>query len=366
MKIALMLRNLHEKGGIKVYTINLIEQFLKLDEEDEFLFIYNNKKFLGSYANYPHVKEIAVEAPSKLIWDQIVIPRIIKKEKADLVFNPKLSIPIFTKARKVLMIHGAEQFAVKSAFKWYDRIYVQIMMPLYARAADKVLTTTRLGIEDLSKYLHLPKEKFIFVHEGVHERFRVLSNPELQRVKEKYNLPDRFIFFIGGLTPLKNFRRVVEAFDLLNESINVKLVVVGFKRFKFEKAMKVAQRPEEKDKIIFPGFVPDEDLPAFYNLAELLIFPSLYEGFGLPVLEAFACGCPVVTTKTGCTKEVTGDAALLADPYNANDIAEKMKKILLEPSVKKELVQKGFERVKNFSWEKTAKCTLKLFKELVQ
>ncbi len=366
MKIALMLRNLHEKGGIKVYTVNLIEQFLKLDKEDEFLFIYNDKNLLGRYANYPHVKEIAVEAPSKLIWDQIVVPKIIKKEKADLVFNPKLSIPIFTKAHKVLMIHGAEQFAVKSAFKWYDRIYVQIMMPLYARAADKVLTTTKLGIKDLSKYLKLPEEKFMFAYEGVHERFKVLDDKELKRVKEKYNLPDRFILFVGGLTPLKNFKRVVQAFDLLTETIQEKLVVVGFKRFKFDAAMKVAQRPEEKDKIIFPGFIPDEDLPAFYNLAELLIFPSLYEGFGLPVLEAFACGCPVVTTKTGCTREVTGDAALLVDPYDIKDIAEKMKTVLLDTSVKNELVQKGFERVKQFSWEKTARETLKLFKEVIK
>ena len=365
MKIGLMIRNLGEMGGINVYTVNLIENLLKIDKSDKFIFIYNDKNLIGRYSRYKNVKEIAVESRFKLYWDQILVPKIIKKENIDIIFNPKLSIPLFTKAHKVLMIHGAEQFAVKSAFKWYDRIYVQIMMPLYAKFADEVLTTTKTGIDDLSGYLKIPKVKFAFAYEGVHERFKVLNNNLLNEVKKRYNLPDKFILFIGGLTPLKNFGRVVQAFDIINQKHDYKLVVIGFNRFKFENELKVAEGLKEKNKIIFPGFIPDEDLPAFYNLAHLLIFPSLYEGFGLPVLEAMACGCPIVTTKTGCTKEVTDKAALLADPYNIQDIAEQIEKLIIDKELRDQLIKSGFERVKNFSWEKCATETLEILRKTV-
>ena len=364
MKIGFMVRNLHEKGGINVYTTNLIENILKQNITDEFIVIYNDEKFLGKYSSYTKVKEYFIKSKSKIVWDQIKVPKILKKEKVDIIFNPKLSIPLFTRAKKVLMIHGAEQFAVSSAFPLYDRIYVQIFMRLYALFADKILTTTKLGIEDLSKYLHLPKNKFVYVYEGVHKRFKIINKDELNEIKSKYQLPKKFILFISGLTPLKNFGRVMRSFDILAEKYEYNLVVTGFKKFKFEEDLKQIEEIKHKDKIKFCGFIPDEDLPAFYNLANLFIFPSLYEGFGLPVLEAFACGCPVVTTKTGCTKEVADEAAILADPYNIKEIAEKMELVLTDSKLREELIKKGFERVKHFSWEKCAAETIKVFHSL--
>ena len=357
-----MVRNLNEKGGINVYTVNLIENILKQFREDEFVIIYNDEKFLGKYSSYSNVKEFCVKSKFKMVWDQIKVPRILKRENVEVIFNPKLSIPLFTKAKKVLMIHGAEQFAVRSAFPWHDRIYVQIFMPLYSLFADKILTATKCGVEDLTGYFHfINKKKFTYVHEGVHERFRILEQDKLNEVKIKYNLPDKYILFISGLTPLKNFGRAMHAFDVLAEKYDYSLIVTGFRKFKFVEDMEQIEKVKHKEKIKFCGFVPDEDLPAFYNLASLYLFPSLYEGFGLPVLEAFACGCPVVTTKTGCTKEVTGNAALLADPYDINDIAEKMESILTDINLREDLISKGFERVKQFSWKKSATETMKIF-----
>ncbi len=360
-----MVRNLNERGGIKNYTQSIIENILKLNTGDEFVIIYNDEKFLGQYSSYSNVKEVVVKANNKLIWDQIKVPRILKKEKVDLIYNPKLSIPLFTKAKKVLMIHGAEQFAVSSAFPWYDRIYVRIFMPLYGFFADKIITTTKLGVEDLAKYLFfIKKSKFTYVYEGISKRFKVIQKAEADKIKAKNDLPDKFILFIGGLTPLKNFSRAMRAFDILADEFEYHLVVVGFKKFKYVNDLEEIKKIRNKDKIKFCGFIPDEELPAFYNLADLYLFPSLYEGFGLPVLEAFASGCPVVTSKTGCTKEVTGDAAVLVDPYNIEDIAEKMKLVLTNSKLRDELIRKGFERVKNFSWEKTALETIKIFNSL--
>jgi len=364
MKIAFMIRNMDERGGINVYTLNLIENILMLDNETKFLLVYNHQKFLGHFSKYENVREIAMRSPSKLVWDQILIPYILWKKKVDVVFNPKLSIPILSNAKKVLMIHGAEQFAVKKAFKWYDRLYYQIAMPLYGRFSDKILTTTKLGINDLSRYIGIVKSKFTFVHEGVHKRFKILDQEKNEAVKIKYDLPDRFILFVGGLTPLKNFGRAAKAFDILSEKYGHSMVVTGFKKFKFKSDMLIAQNVKNVERIKFCGFIPDEDLPAFYNLADVFVFPSLYEGFGLPVLEAMACGCPVVTSSVGCTKEVTGNAALLVNPYDEKDIAEKIQKILDDSAFKDVLVNKGLIRVKQFSWEKCAKETLNVLNSL--
>jgi len=365
MRIGIMLRNLNEKGGIYVYTVNLLESMLQMQNHGlEFVLIYADPEHLGTFSHHKNVKEIAAKASNKILWDQITIPRIIREEKIDLIYNPKLSIPLFTKAKKILMIHGAEQYAVKSAFKWYDRIYVRIAMPLYGFFADKILTNTQMGVDDLSKYLHLNKEKFAGIHEGVHKRFKILDEAEKKRVKEKYELPEKFILYVGGLTPLKNFGRLAQAFDRIAGKNDYQLVVTGFKRFKFKQDLDVVESLANKNKIKFCGFVPDEDLPAFYNLAELFVFPSLYEGFGLPVLEAMACGCPIITSETGCTKEVTGNAALLINPYDTNDIAEKIELLLSDRELKNDLIKKGFTRVKNFSWEKCAAETLNVFDSL--
>jgi len=365
MKIAFMLRNLDEKGGIYIYTTNMIENILKADKETEYVFLYPKKKFLGLYSQYPNVKEIVLEVPSKFLWDQIAVPYILRKEKVDLVYNPKLSIPLFSKSKKVLMIHGAEQFAVKDSFKWHDRIYVRIAMPLYCKFADKIITTTQMGISDLSGYLRVDKSKFVFVHEGVNKRFQVLDQNTLLSVKKKYDLPDNYILFIGGLSPLKNFGRVVLAFDAISKTVPHKLVVVGFKRHKFKSDLILAEKLIGEDKIRFIGFLPDDDLPALYNMAELLIFPSLYEGFGLPVLEAMACGCPIVTSKAGCTREVTQDAAVLVDPYNVREIADSMIKVVTDRNLKRMLIEKGKKRVGQFCWEKCAAGTLEIFRSIL-
>lgn len=365
MKVALMLRSLHERGGINVYTVNLIENILKLDSETEYLFLYYDKNSLGCYASYTNVKEIWINAPTKLLWDQIGVPSVLRRENVDIVFNPKLSIPLITKSKKLLMIHGAEQFAVPNAFQWFDRIYTRMAMPLYAKVADKILATTRLGIEDLSHYLGVDRNKFDFVHEGVHKRFKLLPEEQLNTVRQKYRLPPKYILFIGGLYPLKNFKRIVAAFKTICHRIEHKLVVVGFKRFKVHREIESAKNLMKHGKIMMAGFVPDEDLPAFYNMADCLVFPSLYEGFGLPVLEAMACNCPVVASKSGCTKEITQDAAFLVDPYNESEIAKGLIKVITNSNLRENLIEKGEKRVRQFSWEKCAAETVEVFRSML-
>lgn len=365
MKIALMLRSLGEKGGINVYTINVVSNLLSIDDQNEYIILYKDENQSGAFADYDNAREVVLPAASKMLWDQVTVPRFLAKERVDLLFNPKHTVPLLGKFKKTMVIHGAEQFEVKSAFPLVNRAYTRITTPVYARCSDIVITTTSRGIEDLSRNLNMSADRFRYVYEGAHERFQPLANDVCQPVREKYDLPEKYILFVGGLTPLKNFARITEAFNKLYKKHDYSLVIVGFKRFKFEDELLTADKLVAENRIIFPGFVPDEDLPALYNLAELLIFPSLYEGFGLPALEAMSCGCPVVTSSKGCTQEVSGEAAVLVDPYSVDSICDGMCKVIEDTGLRERMVSKGITRSNEFSWRKTARGILDIFNEIL-
>lgn len=364
MRIGIMLRHINELGGINVYTKNIIRSLLKIDNKNEYILLYRNSKELGLFSNYANVEEHTLKSYNKLWWDQIAVPRFARKERLDLIYNPKLSIPLFTQCKTVLVMHGAEQFVVPWAFKWHDRVYFTIANRLYCKRADAIIAMTNMGAHDIAKYMWAKPSKIHVIPEAYNENCRVLNAEEKQRIKKKYALPDHYFLFVGGLTPLKNLRNILFAYSKVKNYFQQKLVIVGFKRFKFKADLALIEKLNLERDIIFPGFVPDIDLPGFYNLASALIFPSLYEGFGIPALEAMACGCPVITSKTACTCEITGDAAILVDPYNPDEIAESMRRLLTDHSLRNQMIERGLSRVKQFSWEKCAAQTLNVFENL--
>ena len=364
MRIGIMLRHIEERGGIRVYTVNILKALLKIDRKNEYLMIYKSKDHLGRYSSFPNVSETVLPGTGKLWWDQVSIPRLAKAHNLDIVYNPKLSIPLFTTAKTILVMHGAEQYAVPECFKWHDRIYFSVANRLYVRRASAIIAMTNIGKHDISRYMGASLEKIHVIPEAYNELCRGRDLEGAQEAKAKYNLPERFILFVGGLTPLKNFGNLLRAFDRIREQIPQKLVIVGFSRWKVEKDFKLLDDLGLRDSVIFPGFIPDEDIPKFYSLADLFVMPSLYEGFGIPVLEAMACGCPVVTTKTGCSPEVAGGGAVLVDPYNPEEMARGMLAVLSDEALRADLVRKGYLRAKEFSWEKCARETLELFESL--
>ena len=364
MKIGIMLRHIEERGGIQVYTVNILKALLKIDRKNEYLMIYKSKDHLGRYSSFLNVSETVLPGTGKLWWDQVSILRLAKARNLDIVYNPKLSIPLFTTAKTILVMHGAEQYAVPECFKWHDRIYFSVANRLYVRRASAIIAMTNIGKHDIARYMGASLEKIHVIPEAYNELCRGRDLEGAREAKAKYSLPERFILFVGGLTPLKNFGNLLRAFDRIREQIPQKLVIVGFSRWKVEKDFKLLDDLGLRDSVIFPGFIPDEDIPKFYSLADLFVMPSLYEGFGIPVLEAMACGCPVVTTKTGCSTEVAGGGAVLVDPYNPEEMARGMLAVLSDEALRADLVRKGYLRAKEFSWEKCARETLELFESL--
>jgi len=364
MRIGFMLRNLGEQGGIQVYTTNLLGELLALDSPHEFVLLYRDPAFLGAYAGRPRVEEVVVRCPTKLLWDQVAVPWAARRLGLDVIVNPKLSVPLLTGRPTVFTLHGAEQFAVPEVFGRIDRFYTSLMMPVYCRRAGGIISTTHMGVDEIVRYVGADRRKLHPVHEAAHPRFQRLDPAACQEVKARYRLPDRFILFVGGINPLKNFSNLLRAFKGLAGELPHALVAVGFLRWKYARDVALIDELGLGDRVFRTGFVPDEDLPAIYNLAEVLALPSLYEGFGIPILEAMASGCPVVTSKTGCSPEVAGGAAILVDPREVGDIAAGLRQVLVDRELRRSLIERGLVRAAEFSWQRAARESLAVYERV--
>jgi glycosyltransferase involved in cell wall biosynthesis len=363
-RIGVMLRHLHEKGGIVVYTRNLLDALLALDPVNQYVLIYSRRAEAGGWAERPNVHEVVLPGLSKLLWDQVQVPLLAAQLDFDVIFQPKLSVPLLAPCPKVVAVLGAEQLAVPEVFPWWDRRYTQVMLPVYCRHADSVLVATRQGREDLRRLLRTEGAHIEAVPLAAHERFRPVSAEAARAVAARHGLPERYLLFVGGLNPLKNFSNLLRAFARLRDAVPHQLVAVGFRRWRYEDDVALVDRLGLRGRVHFTGFVPDEDLPAIYSLADLLTFPSLYEGFGIPVLEAIGCGCPVLTSRTGCSPEVAGGAALLVDPGDPVAIADGILRLLRQPALRERLRERGLDRARHFSWQKTARATLALLERV--
>lgn len=373
MRIGIMLRHFEQKdGGVRVYTRRLLPLLFRHGREHEFVLMYQNPRLLDTYRNFPNVSELCLKLPGTVLWDQLAVPWAAAKHRLDLIFNPKFTVPLLGRAKKVFVLHGSEWFAIPEHFLWYDRIYLRCAVPLYFRAADSFISVSGAVKEDAVRYTRVPEHKVAVVHNGFDgDTFKPVGDPaQLQRVAARYRLPERFILWVGQLESRKNIRRLLQAFAVIKDRVPHDLVLVGAQRFSFpmaagvERDLALIQELSLQDRVHFPGWIPHEDLARVYELADLFAFPSLHEGFGIPLLEAMACGCPIVTASTCAPPEVVGDAALLVDPLDVDAIAAGMLEMLSNPELARTYAARGLQRVGQFGWERCALAVLALFESL--
>jgi glycosyltransferase involved in cell wall biosynthesis len=364
MRIGIMLRTLDEMFGIGMYTQYMLDALLELESNNQYILFYKNEAHLGKYAHYPNVEETVVKAPNKLLWDQVAIPLAARKAKVDVLFHTKFTVPFLTKCKTVMRIAGASWFVHPEIYpNKIDLTYIKMAMPLYCRKADALIANSKLTKNDFIKILHVPREKIRVVYNGVNPRFRPIGDPEvLDEVKRRYNLPDRFVLTVGRYDPRKNFPTIFRAFTKCRDAGALKLVAVGKDSWKYKEDCRIDES-EFKDDFVFPGYVGHDDLPAFYNLAEAFIFPSIYEEFGNPLVEAMSCGCPIVASNTGAIPEITAGAAVLTEPFDADKLAEGVDQITQDAGFRRTLIEKGLQRAKKFSYENVAKEVLDVLEE---
>ena len=371
MKIGIMLRSLDEKGGIGVYTRNITEELLKSDSNNTYFLYYRDPANVGKFAHFGNATERVIRGSSKAVWDQIKIPIACLKDKIDLVFHPKFTVPLLAPCKTVMVLHGAGWYMPEMVkfFRPLDVRYIHLVMPLYFRKCAVALSVNQLGAETFSKQLDLPPGKIKTVYFAPARYFkRVTDQNRLLKVKERYSLPDRFILTLtkrGGDTR-KNLSQVLKAYEKYHgHTENPHKIVVGGKDchlFRDEYGI-----PDDGygAGILFPGWIEQEDLPAVYTLADLYLYPTNLEAFPVPITEAMACGTPIITSDVTGPREIAGEAGLYVDPSSTNQISDAISRVLGDEELQQELSRKGLARSKNYSWDKCVRETLEAFESVV-
>jgi glycosyltransferase involved in cell wall biosynthesis len=241
-------------------------------------------------------------------------------------------------------------------------------MRVSARKASKIIAISENTKKDIIDYFRIDEEKIRVIYLGVDRQFSPQPDTNEVGVLSKYNLPRGYILSVGTLEPRKNILRLINAYKMVASTGEPvpKLVIVGGQGWRNEDLGKLVRESGLADRVVLVGYVPDEDLPTLYRNAAVFVYPSLYEGFGLPPLEAMACGTPVITSNISSIPEVVGDAAILIDPYNTTEIAQAIASVLNNKELRDRLKMNGLVRSNLFSWDKTARETLKLYQEVIE
>ncbi len=368
MRVAINAMSVRAKyGGIGIYTKNLIEALSHIDKKNHYLLLLNVENYHDFRIDRENFENLIVWAPFRkyYIWEQFNLPFILKKKKIDLIHGPRDVLPLLCAIKSVVTIHDLGFLLFPHIIKFNPINYWSLFVKQSALKADHIIAVSESTKRDIIRLFNIPDAKITVTHEACNDSFkRIEDECELKRISTKYDFPDRFILYVGTIEPRKNLNVLLEALHILKKkhSIEHKLVIAGKKGWLYADFSKTIKRLGLEQDIVFTGYVSDEDLPGIYKLAELFVYPSKYEGFGLPLLEAMACGVPVIASNVSSIPEVVGDAGLLFDPYAPDQLADCIFQVLEDPLLRKKLISNGLKRKEAFSWQKTAEETLNIYK----
>jgi glycosyltransferase involved in cell wall biosynthesis len=357
-----------QRAGIGRYARGLVRALARLDTENEYvLLVVGRPKEEGTFP--PNFKPRYLPLSphwATILWQrlQIPFPADLLTGPLDLFHSPDYVLPPLRGGKRVLTIHDLSFLRYPEGADPRLRWYLTQAVPRSIGQADLVLADSLNTKSDLIELLGVEAGRVEVLYPGVEERFRPLDEESLVPVQARYSLDFPFILTVGTLEPRKNHVGLLHAYSLLKGRCPHRLVIAGGKGWLYEDIFQEVERLGLEEMVFFLGYVPEEDLPALYNLADLFVFPSFYEGFGLPPLEAMACGTPVVVSDLSSLPEVVGDGALLIPPQEIEALAEAMEKALSDPSLREELRSKGLERAKRFTWSEAAKRLLTIYEQM--
>ena len=357
--------------GAGWYIIYLIQELGKLATSFEFII------FAQEYL-YPHldglssdkIKIIFLKPMSRfrrLTWEQIKFPRIVREMKIDLLHSPHYTIPLTSPVPVVVTFHDMTFFIYPEKHTLAKRYFFPWMMRHSSKKAEKIITVSESTRDDAIRYLKTPPDKIVAIHLGYQDIFHPITDQVLlDNVRQQYKLPDQFIFYAGAFEPRKNIPLLLSVYErLVQQQPDLSLVLTGGTGWDNKETLALMNSMHSKDKVIRLGHVPYADLPSIYNLAEIFVYPSLYEGFGLPPLEGMACGTPVITTNISSMPEVVGDAGVLVPPNDEAALLQAIQQVLDDPVLRQRLQIAGPKRAANFTWKRTAQKTLTIYEEVL-
>jgi glycosyltransferase involved in cell wall biosynthesis len=356
-------------GGSETYIRNLVKSLLKIDGDNTYV-IFINRESRGIFQEAdPRIKIIlcpikAANRPIRILWEQCMLPVQVRRHNIDVLLSAGMTSPFFCPVPSVVVILDLQHVNQPKNFSKVHLFFLRTIIYLSAKSADGILAISHQVKNDIVRFYHIFSERIAVSYLAVdHELFTPGNRENSSAIKRKYNLPDRFILYAASSLPHKNHERLLHAFSLVrNDFPGLKLVLIGA-RDQGERTISaiIADMGLEHDVRLL-GWLPFEDVPAVYRAGEAFVYPTLHEGFGLPVLEAMACGVPVVCSRIEPLMEVAGTAALFVDPLDPVDIAEGISSVLNNTPLQRELINKGLLRAREFTWESTAQQTLSFLK----
>ncbi len=354
-----------QKTGTEYYSYNLIKNLIKLDRKNEYI-LYSRNPLTKYFQNLPeNFKNKIIYFPR--FWTQIRLSVEMLLNKPDLLFIPSHTIPIIHPKKTVVTCHDVGFRNYPSSYSKFQLWHLEFTTKKAVLWAEKIIAVSKSTKQDLIDIYGAKPEQIEVVYEGFTNKLYhpIKDRNKIKEVLKKYNIPEKYVLFVGRLEERKNIPRLINAFNIIKKEkgIRHKLVLVGKKGYKFEQIINIIDKLRLKDKIVLTGYIPEQDLPYIFSDADLFVLPSLYEGFGIPILEAFACGCPVATSNVSSMPEVAGKAAILFNPQKTDEIAQAVYKIISDDALKNNLIEKGFNQCKKFSWQKCAQETLEVLEE---
>jgi glycosyltransferase involved in cell wall biosynthesis len=371
----------HRRAGLGRYAESLTRALVAREQdhrgdpggEPSYGLFYNRERGVEPLPGLEHLPATTVTLGYKpwrmLVWlgqmarvgfDRL-LPRANLFHATEHLLLPLQSIPAVITVHDLIFRHLPEHH------KPLNRWYLNLALPLYCRRATHVIAISECTRQDLVAAYGLPSEQITVIHEAADPRFRPQPPDRVAAVRRRYGLPERYLLFVGTIEPRKNLTRLLHAFETLHdEGMTRALVIVGKRGWLYGDFFAELERSPVRDAVLLPGFVPDEDLPAVYTGAQALVFPSLYEGFGLPALEGMACGTPVACSGTSSLPEVGGEAALYFDPTSEDDVVYTVRRLLSDPDLQDEQIRRGLERAAQFSWDRVAAETEAVYRAAME
>jgi glycosyltransferase involved in cell wall biosynthesis len=368
---------IRQRGGIGRYTRELFRALIRLDPQDEFVLFYSHERNEYPGKLFPGVKNV-VERPLGIsdrwltaMWFRLhlPIPIDLATGPVDIFHFPDFVLPPLRRGRAVVTVHDLSFLLHPETADDGLRNYLERALPPALRNADFVVVDSANTQNDVICLLDADPERVEVVYPAVDGRFRPMAHDDgqLGAIRHKYNLNYPFILNQNVIEPRKNIPRLIEAYGRLRRDLGVthRLVIGGGLGWMYESVFQAVEEFNLSDSVVFLGYVPDDDLPALYNLADLFVYPSLYEGFGIPALEAMACGTPVVASNTSSLPEAVGDAGLMVRPTDVEGLADAMAHLITDPGLNEDLSRRGLERARLFSWEASAEKVLGIYRRFV-
>lgn len=362
--------NLYKGSGIGTYTENLLRELLNIDTKNNYSIFWTGENYEAYKKN--NSKIIFTSKKHGAFYENYYYPNYIEENNIDMHHIPQNGIglnELYT-SPIVVTIHDLIPYILpETVGRGYLERFLRDM-PLIVRDSKVILTVSEYSKRDIIKFFPFVNEEKIFVTPlAANKSYKPLNKTNcIEYIKNKYSIDSPFILYIGGFSTRKNVKELIIAFNKIQKSLkkNYKLVLCGSIRDEGIKLQELCKELLMDDKIIFTGFVPDDELPLFYNAAEVFIYPSSYEGFGLPPLEAMSCATPVITSNLTSIPEVTKDCAILINPFDKDELASSILTLLNSESLLQEYSEKGYNNSLNFTWENTAIATLKAYEHVFE